>query len=367
MHTALDSHYIIDGVPQEFTPAELLDAISDAKLAERGGESVVDETVDPSIEQHDWNPAKLDWYVEKVMSAKRRLPLPFAGAYSRGRVASALLDALWLSGHFRMEDLALEAAWTWNCGPVGASAALYDSVQQATEYLDALGVGVSTYSFAEGGDNSVSFKAVLSQSAADDDDIFGPASRAERPRLGTQVACPRLLDPDPQSWLVYVPFDTADYRLGGSLLAQSLSLGGGVCPQVTDADYFIDCYEVVRELVEDGIVISGTTVWEGGLLAAVKRLCEGGPGISLDLSDALRAADEDNAVRLLFAEVPGVLIQVRDNDYDYIDAEFLLQDVAFFPLGHPNVKSSAVRVKTSAKTTIQTILESLMQNAEGED
>ena len=41
--------------------------------------------------------------------------------------------------------------------------------------------------------------------------------------------------------------------------------------------------------------------------------------------------------------------------------------VAFFPLGHPVPGSPEVRVKASAKTGIQTILESLMRNAEGED
>ena len=70
---------------------------------------------------------------------------------------------------------------------------------------------------------------------------------------------------------------------------------------------------------------------------------------------------------ILFSEIPGVIIQIRDIDFDYVDAELLLQDVAFFPLGHPNLKSGAVRVRSAEKTGIQTILESLMQNAEGED
>ena len=71
-------------------------------------------------------------------------------------------------------------------------------------------------------------------------------------------------------------------------------------------------------------------------------------------------------VRLLFSEVPGAIIQVRDADFDYIDAEFILQDVAYFPLGHPSADGE-LHLASSAKTGIQTILESLMQNAEGED
>ena len=65
--------------------------------------------------------------------------------------------------------------------------------------------------------------------------------------------------------------------------------------------------------------------------------------------------------------MPGVVIQIQDADFDYLDAELLLQDVAFFPLGHPVPGTAEIRVKASAKSGIQTILESLMQNAEGED
>ena len=184
--------------------------------------------------------------------------------------------------------------------------------------------------------------------------------------LGSRRACPSTLLGDAQSWVVYIPFDTADFRLGGSLLAQELGLGGGPAPQIVDADYFLDCYEVVRELVEDGVVLSGATVGEGGLLKAVRGMVEE-TGMTLDLSDVMRSYQEQNPLRILFAELPGVVIQIRDADFDYLDAELLLQDVAFFPLGHPTPGSSDIRVKASAKSGIQTILESLMQNAEGED
>ena len=190
--------------------------------------------------------------------------------------------------------------------------------------------------------------------------------RSEHPQLGSRRSCPATLAPDPQSWVVYIPFDTAEFRLGGSLFAQVLDVGGGASPQITDADYFMDCHEVVRELVEDGILLSGATVGEGGLLRTVKQMTECA-GLSLDLSDVMRAYQEQDVLRILFAEVPGAVIQIQDADFDYLDAELLLQDVAFFPLGHPVPGQPGIRVKASAKSGIQTILESLMQNAEGED
>lgn len=369
MTEELVSRYIIDGVPQDLTPARLLAGVSvdgQGQDIQDGSGIIIDESLDLPIELHDWKVSKVDEYSALVEGAERHLPPTFAGTYSRQRVASALIDAVWRKGHFRLEDLAVRPEWKWNTSGVGSNASFYESVRELADYCDALGVKVSSYSHSISTKPSeLKVKAVTGN--VDDagtmfDDPSGKKVRMEQGR-----ACPSNLEPDPHSWLVWVPFDTSDFRLGGSLLAQTMHLCGGAGPQIVDADYFMDCFEVVRELVEDGIILSGVTVEGGGLLKAVKRLCDGGPGACINLSDALRAYEENNVVRLLFAEIPGALFQISDSDFDYIDAEFLLQDVAYFPLGHPNTRSSAVRVKASAKNSIQTILESLMQNAEGED
>ena len=116
-------------------------------------------------------------------------------------------------------------------------------------------------------------------------------------------------------------------------------------------------------------MLAGTTVGEGGLLPALKSMTTSRTGAILDLSDVKRAYADADMISLLFSEIPGVIIQIRDIDFDYIDAELLLQDVAFYPLGHPAANGGAVRVKASAKTGIQNILESLVQRqgGEGED
>lgn len=376
----LDAHYLIDGVPQEYTPEELLEAVADtcpqvpgsddacksAQGDEADGRIVIDESIDPSIEAHDWDARKVDEYLAIVRSARLRFPLPFADVAARCRVASSLIDAIWQSGHFGLQNLALKGVWKWNCAPVGSNAAFYRSVSAATEYMDALGVLLQSYRCCDAAACDLSFKAVISQRSWESEDDFDRYGK-KLPAMSAARKCPGNLVPDPSSWLVYIPFETSDYRLGGSLLAQSQGLGGGVSIQLNDPDYFIDCYEVVRELVEDGIVISGVSVGAGGLLGAVDRLCKDGPGATLDISGMSRAFEEDNVVRLLFSEVPGVVVQIRDMDFDYLDAELLLQDVAYFPLGHPSVRSTAVRVKKSVKNGLHTILDALMQKAEGED
>ena len=66
------------------------------------------------------------------------------------------------------------------------------------------------------------------------------------------------------------------------------------------------------------------------------------------------------------AHIPaGVIIQIADIDYDYVDAELLLQDVVFFPLGHPDISTPSVVL--TDRTDLPHILESLMSSMEGED
>ena len=121
--------------------------------------------------------------------------------------------------------------------------------------------------------------------------------------------------------------------------------------------------------MEDRIATAGVTVCEGGLLTALKSMCPDGVGATLDISGILSAYGEKSATRVLFAEVPGVLVQIRDIDYDYVDAELLLQDIAYYPVGHPVPGSDKVKVKTAGGHGISGILQSLLsgQASEGED
>lgn len=350
LQSALFSRYIIDGLARELTPAQILGPLcpDGGKEPEDGVqyEPVMDESLDPSLMPHDFDPAKVDEYLTAVLGEKRELPLPYAGGYTRAKVAEALLDALWKKGEFRLEDITLKAKWRWTDSEVGAMAAFYDSVQSAAEYIDSFDIPLAEYSCSKGG-CSVEFKS----------------------QFNGRDAVPAKFVDDSQSWLIYVPFETADYRLGGSLLSQATGQGYGTAPEIGDADYFADCYEVIREMVEDGILLSGASVGDGGLLPALSGMASPRLGTELDLSDLLAAYPKSDPVRLLFSEVPGVIVQIKDSDFDYFDAELLLQDVVYYPLGHPVAGMRGVKVKTVAKTGLQSILDSLLRNqgVEGED
>ena len=382
--SALFSEYVIDGVPQELTPARILEAClaEDAPqvpVPDETFDPIVDETVDPAPKPCSTDPSRIGEYLRLVRGIKTRVfPFAFPETYTKCRIACALIDAIWRRGHFRLGDLAVRVDWTWSPQRIGDMAAFYASVSSAADYVDSLGLRLSGYSYTETGPGcGVSAVPSLAAVRPEDDDDYEDEPdffkelpfRTGHPHLRAQNLHPSKLLPDASSWLIYVPFEDCDYRLGASLLAQALGSSGALAPQIVDPDYFIDCYEVVRELVEDGVVLSGVTVGQGGLISALKRMTGPKAGASIELADLMRAKGEKDIVRLLFAEVPGVLFQIADIDYDYVDAELLLQDIAFYPLGHPVPGRPGVDVLSSDKPGIQTILESLLrsQSSEGED
>jgi hypothetical protein len=380
--SALHSKYIIDGVSRRLTPAEMLDdclASAEVKPNTESGEfePVVDESTDPSPSMKKFQNQNVQGYLATVVSLldePRPFPAAYADPYTRGRIAKALLDAVWLNGHFKLGDLTIAAKWRWNCKPLGNMAAFYSSAEATADYINNLGICLSGYSFTESGRVcQTSFKVGACEKAEspDEDDIFLPEDApfgSEHPVLGRRRAVPDKLAADPDSWIIYVPFDTCDFRLGGSLLCDALGQNGDNSPEIGDADYFIDCYEVVREFIEDRIAMSAVTVCDGGLLTALKLMCSGDVGADIDISGIMSAYGENQNVRILFSEVPGAILQIKDSDYDYVDAEFLLQDIAYYPIGHPVTGTGEVNVKAGG-SGIAGILQSLLssQTSEGED
>jgi len=366
---ALFSNYVIDGVRQDMTPAQILDSVCDTKQ-DQGDEytPILDEILEPGLIPLDFDRSKIQMYLDAVLSTEREFPLAYAPSITRNEIARTLIDSLWRGGHFRLGDISLDAFWSWNDKELGSMAAFYSSAAACAEFLDALGVNLLSYSYKENvGKTSVRFvPGIYSMEGADDSDILEPY-RSASPQMVSMDICPHTFVADTQSWIVYIPFDTADYSLGGSLLVQALGMNGGVPLQTGDADYFMDCFEVVRELVEDKILLSAGTVGPGGLAATLKRMTSPEVGASVNISDLVKSKEGTDVVKALFSEVPGVVIQIRDIDFDYLDAELLLQDVLYFPLGHPVLGTDELSVRSSAKSGIQVILETLMQNAEGED
>lgn len=353
--SALYSEYIIDGTREEVSPGRMLDSATCRESAEAAGqyEPVVDETIDPLLRPGTYSRSEVDRYLKLTSAAihkPRPVPMPYSDTFTRGRIACAIADTLWNDGHYRLADISLNIKWSWDTNPVGSMAAFYRSVESACDYIDAVGVSLCDYSFEESSPSMI-------------------AIGTSAPTMSPTRKCLDKIGNNLSDWLIYVPMDTCKMRLGASLLSEVTASGCGKAPEVYDPDYFMDCYELLRELVEDGVVTSGVTVGDGGLMTALGNFLSDDMGAEIDISGIMQSYAESDMIPILFGEVPGVIIQINDSDYDYIDAEFLLQDVAYYPIGHPCRSNGKIRLTMEDKGGIAGILRSLLseQASEGED
>ena len=383
--SALYSHYIIDGVHLDMTPAEILEECTDAENYDlpdlEDFDDIIDESTEPPLSIFTYEAEKEQDYLSMTTAAvheERPFRMLYPEHFTKLQISKALLSRLWSQGHFKLGNLKLWAQWEWNTRPLGNMSAFYRSAEAASEYIYGLGVKLEDYLFIEEDNvSNAKFYAWLDEAydrsvsyTQDDrqDTLFKSSPFESRhPWISEERKCSSTILPDPDSWLIYIPFDTCPFRLGDSLLTQVASYNGGTAPDIADPDYFIDCYEVVRELVEDGIVIAGTTVADGGLITAANIMC-GNHGMNIDITGIMSSYQEKMRARVLFGEVPGALIQVSSENYDYVDSQLLLQDIAYYPIGHPSSESTGLKISDDRKNGVADILVSLLGHAsEGED
>lgn len=385
---ALHSRYVIDGIVGEATPAELLNECMEYpfedELTTGSFSDIVDETIEAPLQSFTYDSSSVNEHIERtaeVAGAERPFRMLYPEHFTRLQIAQALISRIWSKGHFRLGDLRLWAQWEWNTRPVGNMAALYSSISEASDYIYGLGVKLTDYVFIESDTtSSAKFYAWLPEDDEEEEAmheipaglpqdtiLFKAPYESSHPWISEERRCPRKLICNTDSQLIYIPFDTCPFKLGGSILTEVSGHNGGAAPNIQDSDYFIDCYEVVRELVEDGVVMSGVAVGDGGLAVAARTLCQG-CGADLDVGGLMASYQENDSMKILFGEVPGVLLQVSDNEYDYLDSQLILQDVAYYPVGRPSSRHSGLRISQTAKTGVADILASLLSQAsEGED
>lgn len=371
--SALYSHYIIDGVRMDMTPADLLEECMEYEDSEfqSGFNDIIDESTEPPLCSFEYEDEKEHEYLQQTLASsveEREFRMLYPEHFTKLQIAKALLSRLWSDGHFKLGNLKLWAQWEWNTRPLGNMAAFYRSVEATSQYIYGLGVNLEDYLFIEGDEGSnVKFFSWLEEEFEDNGLFKSSPYESRHPWISEERKCPSTVIDEPDSWLIYIPFDTCGFRLGDSLLTQVNGHNGGKAPDINDPDYFIDCYEVVRELVEDEVVVAGVNVADGGLITAAQRMC-GKLGIDMDISGIISSYQNDSRSRILFGEVPGIIMQISGENYDYVDSQLLLQDVAYYTIGQVSSTHKGLKITNSSKSDLADILASLIrQTSEGED
>ncbi len=242
-------------------------------------------------------------------------------------VAESLTNIVWAPLSEGLDSVSLSANWMWPCrSQEGEDARLYKGVQALSDFCCALAINVPT------GKDSLS----MSQQYPNGEKIISPGtvivSAGGEVSDVKKVVSPVMANCQ-KSAFYHIDFSFDELRLGGSAFAQSLNKVGSDVPTCKNPEYFRDAFNAVQELVNKGLILAGHDISAGGLLTTLLEMCfantDGGMEVCLD------KFPHEDIVKVLFAENPGVVVQVADKH----KAEFkkILEDagVGYVKLGVP--------------------------------
>src|SRR5690606_26238547 len=140
-----------------------------------------------------------------------------------------------------------------------------------------------------------------------------------------------VLAVDTDTSLLYIDLSKEELVLGGSSFAQILNKVGEESPNVSDAAYFGTAFNAIQQLIKEKKILSGHDISAGGLITALLEMNfaneNGGLKVNLD------SIDEQDLIRLLFSENPGLIIQVKD--LAAAEAQFKKSNIDFHVIGQP--------------------------------
>ena len=221
-------------------------------------------------------------------------------------VAESLTNLVWAPLANGLDTVSLSANWMWPCrSQKGEDARLYKGVEALSDFCCALKVNVPT------GKDSLS----LSQQYPNGEKIISPGtvivSAGGEVSDIRKVVSPVVVN-DKHTTLYHIDFSFDDLRLGGSAFAQSRGFVGSDVPTVKNPEYFRDAFNAVQSIINKGLILAGHDISAGGLITCLLEMCfantEGGLEISVD------KFKHTDLVKILFAENPAIVVQVRNKD-----------------------------------------------------
>ena len=238
-------------------------------------------------------------------------------------IAEALTNIIWAPFTDKLKSVSLSANWMWPCKNPGEDARLYTAVKAAKDFAIELGINIPT------GKDSLSMTQKYN-----DDVVYSPGtviiSASGEINYIRKIVEPVIVN-DPETSLLYIDMSRDPFKTGGSSFAQILNRLGNEVPTVKDPLYFVDVFDTIQSLITEDKILSGHDISAGGMLTTLLEMCFSNTsgGITINLTEI----NENDTIKILFSQNPGIIIQVRDEDEV---AEMLLENgISYYSIGHP--------------------------------
>lgn len=206
----------------------------------------------------------------------------------------------------KISDITLSANWMAACGDQKEDAALFDAVYAVGEELcPALGITIPV------GKDSLSMKAVWNDDGVAKS-VTSPMSLIITAFAPVQdvsaTLTPALINAD--SALYRIDLSAGKFRLGGSILAQTLSQLGDDCPDLQKPEDLANFFAFIQAAAKQGLIKAYHDISDGGLIATVAEM-QFASRMAIDL-----VLSDDNLLGQLFAEELGAVVQVLPEDVE---------------------------------------------------
>ena len=245
------------------------------------------------------------------------------GAGSILSIAEALTNIIWAPMADKLKSVSLSANWMWPCKNTGEDARLYEAVLAASKFSIDLGINIPTGKDSLSMTQKYADQVVVSPGTV----IISAAGEVSDIRL---VVEPVIVN-DPYTSLLYIDMSRDQLRTGGSSFAQVLNYVGDEAPIVRDPVYFAEVFNVVQDLITRRKILSGHDISAGGMITTLLEMCFSNP--SGGISASLSALNEQDTLKILFSQNPGLILQVKDENEI---AEILLEHgISYYAIGHP--------------------------------
>lgn len=244
----------------------------------------------------------------EAMSMGERTPVALINPAASARLAVAeAITNIAGANIAKLSDITLSANWMAACGEDKEDQALFDAVYAVGEALcPALGIAIPV------GKDSLSMRANWSDEQVNKS-VVSPMSlviTAFAPVQDvTKTLTPELLTSSALGETAFYRLDLSkgQFRLGGSILAQTLSQLGDTCPDLDNPQDLINFFDFIQQANNQGLITAYHDIGDGGLLATIAEMqFTSRQGVKLVLTD-------DNLLGQLFAEELGAVIQVKSD------------------------------------------------------
>ncbi|WP_111683918.1 phosphoribosylformylglycinamidine synthase [Winogradskyella tangerina] len=242
---------------------------------------------------------------------------PIAG--SRNSITESLTNIIWAPLKDGLKSVSLSANWMWPCRNDGEDARLYEAVKAVSEFAIDLGINVPT------GKDSLSMKQKYPEG-----DVIAPGTVI----ISAAANCndiSKVVEPVfkvGKGSIYYINISQDDFKLGGSSFAQINNKIGSETPTVKDANYVINVFNTIQQLIKNDKIVAGHDVASGGLITTLLEMCFADNNIGAELD--ITSLGEKDAFKVLFSENAGVVIQSTD---DSIENTLAQANIEFHKLG----------------------------------